>query len=97
MGENHFAPLPTSVYGVVQLLAAIAFWILKDEIVAKQGPNSTLAAALGNDVKGKLSPALYAAAIPLAFVHQWIADAIYVCVALMWLVPDRRIESRIRT
>jgi len=92
MGANHFAPVPTAVYGVVLLMAAVAFTILKDLLVAAQGPDSTLAAALGGDTKGKLSLALYVAAIPLAFVNQWISDAIYVAVALLWLVPDPRIE-----
>jgi uncharacterized membrane protein len=96
MGENHFASLPTAVYGGVLLLASIAYWILKSAIVADQGEGSRLAAAVGKDLKGKLSTALYAAAIPLAFANEWIADAIYVLVALMWLVPDRRIESRLR-
>jgi uncharacterized membrane protein len=95
MGENHFASVPAAVYGGVLLMAAIAFTILKNAIVAEHGPESTLAAAVGSDVKGKLSVALYVAAIVLAFVNQWIADAIYVLVALMWLVPDRRIESRV--
>ncbi len=95
MGQNHFAPLPTAVYGGNMLLAAIAYTILQHAIVAEQGPGSRLAAAVGNDVKGKASAALYAAAIPLAFVNQWIADGVYVFVALMWLVPDRRIESRL--
>jgi|ERR1044071_1811119 uncharacterized membrane protein len=93
MGENHFAPLPTAVYGVVLLLAAIAYTILQTMIVAQQGPNSKLGAAVGKDMKGKLSMLLYLTAIPLAFVHQWISDGIYVFVALMWLIPDRRIES----
>ena len=92
MGENHFAPLPTAVYGVVLLMAAVAFTILANLLVAAQGPDSRLAKALGRDRKGKISLALYASAIPLAFVHQWISDAIYVSVALIWLVPDRRIE-----
>jgi uncharacterized membrane protein len=96
MGENHFAPLPTAVYGVVLILAAIAYTILQRAIIADQGESSKLAAAVGNDAKGKASLALYAAAIPLAFVHQAISDAIYVLVALMWLVPDRRIEARLR-
>ena len=96
MGENHFAPLPTAVYGVVLLLSGLAYLILQAAIIADQGKDSRLAAAVGRDLKGKLSAALYAAAIALAFVHQWIADAIYVLVALMWLVPDRRIESRLR-
>jgi TMEM175 potassium channel family protein len=95
MGTNHFAPLPTAVYGAVLLLAAIAYTILQRAIVAEQGPESRLAAAVGSDVKGKLSAGLYAAAIPLAFLNQWIADGIYVFVALMWLVPDRRIESKL--
>ena len=93
MGENHFAPLPTAVYGGVMLLSGIAYTMLQAAIVAAHGPESTLAAAVGTDVKGKLSLGLYALAIPLAFVNQWIADGIYVAVALMWFVPDRRIES----
>jgi uncharacterized membrane protein len=95
MGENHFDPLPTAVYGGVLLMAAVAFTILKNLLVAAQGPDSALAAALGDDTKGKLSLALYVAAIPLAFVNQWISDALYVAVALLWLVPDRRLESRL--
>jgi uncharacterized membrane protein len=95
MGENHFAPLPTAVYGVVLLLAAIAYTILSVTIVKHQGPDSILAQALGDDTKGKFSMLLYAIAIPSAFVHQWISDAIYVFVAMMWLVPDRRIESKL--
>jgi uncharacterized membrane protein len=93
MGENHFAPLPTAVYGCVLLCAAIAYTILQAAIVRRQGPHSKLAAAVRNGVKEKLSLALYIVAIPSAFVHQWISDAIYVTVALIWLVPDRRIES----
>ena len=92
MGENHFAPAPTALYGVVLLLAAIAYWILQRTIVTQQGPQSSLAAAVGRDWKGKLSPLLYAIAIPAAFVREWIAGAVYVSVALVWLVPDRRIE-----
>jgi TMEM175 potassium channel family protein len=95
MGENHFSALPTAVYGVVLLCAAIAYYILQTIIVRAQGPRSRLAAAIGSDLKGKLSPLGYAAAIPLAFVHQVLADALYVLVALIWLIPDRRIESRI--
>jgi uncharacterized membrane protein len=95
MGENHFAPLPTAVYGVILLLAAVAYTLLQTLIVAEQGADSTLAKALGGDRKGKLSMALYLVAIPLAFVHQWIADALYVFVALIWLIPDRRIESKL--
>jgi uncharacterized membrane protein len=95
MGENHFAPLPTAIYGGVLLLAGIAYLILQQLIIRSQGPDSRLAAAIKGDVKGKLSSVLYAVAIPLAFVHQAIAGAIYVVVALIWLVPDRRIESTI--
>ncbi len=94
MGENHFAATPTAVYGVVLLAAAIAYYLLQGAILRQQGPGSALAAALGRDLKGKISPVLYLAAIPLAFLRPWLADAIYVAVALMWLVPDRRIESR---
>ena len=96
MGRNHFAPLPTAAYGVVMLLSALAFTILTRAIVAHQGPHSKLAHAIGRDWKGKVSLALYAAAIPLAFVNQWISDALYVTVTLMWLIPDRRIESRLQ-
>jgi uncharacterized membrane protein len=95
MGENHYAKLPTAAYGGVLLMAGVAYYVLKTAIIAAQGAGSTLAAALGRDVKGKISPAIYAVAIPLAFVNRWIAVALYVVVALMWLVPDRRIESRI--
>ena len=92
MGENHFASAPTAFYGIVLLMAAIAYWILQQAIMAEQGRDSLLAVAIGNDLKGKLSPLLYAIAIPTAFFHQWIAGAVYVVVALMWLIPDRRIE-----
>jgi uncharacterized membrane protein len=92
MGENHLAALPTALYGVVLLMAAIAYWLLQRAIIADQGAESLLARAVGRDAKGKLSPILYAAAIPLAFMLTWLALAIYVAVALMWLVPDRRIE-----
>jgi uncharacterized membrane protein len=95
MGENHFAPLPAALYGVVSLLAAVAYFILVRAIVAEHGPNSRLAAAVGRDVKGKISPILYLCAIPLAFVNRWIAIGLYVVVALMWLVPDPRIEATI--
>jgi len=95
MGENHFAALPTAMYGGVLLLAAIAYLVLQRAIITQQGPGSKLAAAVGRDLKGKLSPILYAVAIPLAFVHQAIAHALYVLAALIWLVPDRRIESRL--
>ena len=93
MGENHFAPLPTAVYGGVLLLSGVAYTVLQTVLVAAQRPGSKLAAAVGSDAKGKLSMGLYVFAILLAFVNQWIADGIYVFVALMWLVPDPRIES----
>ncbi|TCJ17963.1 DUF1211 domain-containing protein [Parasulfuritortus cantonensis] len=92
MGENHFAPLPVALYGAVLLLASLAYWLLQRTIVADQGDGSLLARAIGNDAKGKLSPLLYASAIPLAFVSTGLAQVLYVGVALMWLVPDRRIE-----
>ncbi len=90
MGENHFAAAPTAVYGGVLLMAAIAYWILQHQILVLNGPDSALARAVGHDLKGRLSPLLYLAAIGLAFVNQWIADGLYIFVALMWLVPDRR-------
>jgi uncharacterized membrane protein len=92
MGENHFAPMPTSLYGVVLLMAAIAYTILQTTIVAADGHDSLVRRAVGSDRKGKLSIVAYAIAIPAAFVSQWIASALYVCTALMWLIPDRRIE-----
>ncbi len=95
MGENHFAAVPTAAYGIVLLAAAIAYAILQTAIIALEGEASWLRQAVGRDVKGKLSIALYAVAIGIAFVDPGISDALYVLVALMWLVPDRRIESRI--
>jgi len=95
MGRNHFAPLPTAMYGVVLLFSAVSYTILVRMIIAAQGPSSRLKAAIGSDAKGYLSLAIYAAAIPLAFVNRWIAYALYVAVVLMWLVPDRRIERRL--
>jgi TMEM175 potassium channel family protein len=94
MGENHFARLPTALYGVVLLFAGIAYYILEQTIIHSQGANSRLREAVGNDKKGIASVVLYAVAIPLAFVNQLFSDVIYVLVALMWLVPDRRIEQR---
>ena len=93
MGENHFAPLPTALYGVVLLLSGVAYFVLEMTIIRSQGESSKLKAAVGGDAKGKISVILYAVAIPLAFVNQLLSDAIYVSVALMWLVPDRRIEG----
>ncbi|MBS1793554.1 MAG: DUF1211 domain-containing protein [Acidobacteria bacterium] len=95
MGENNFEPLPTAVYGVVLLAAALAYYLLQTLIVRAQGPESPLREALGVDYKGKLSPFIYLAAIGLAFVNHWLSTALYVLVALIWLIPDRRIESKI--
>jgi uncharacterized membrane protein len=92
MGENHFAPAPTALYGGVLLMAAIAYYILQGRIIALQGENSVLAKAIGKDWKGKLSPVLYVIAIPTSFVAEWISQCLFVFVALIWLVPDRRIE-----
>jgi uncharacterized membrane protein len=97
MGENHFAALPTALYGFILLMSSIAYAILQSAIVAKQGRDSELANALGSDLKGKLSTVFYAIAIGLAFVNQWLADILYVLVAIMWLIPDRRIESILLT
>lgn len=92
MGENNFAPVPTAFYGIVLLMAASAYWILERAIMAEQGPHSLLRVAIGADIKGKLSLLFYAIAVPSAFFYQWIAGAVYIGVALMWLIPDRRIE-----
>jgi uncharacterized membrane protein len=97
MGENHFGPAPSALYGVVLLMAAIAYWILQQLIIAAQGPNSILKKAVGGDWKGKVSPVLYAVAILLAFWQEWISLALYVLVALLWLIPDRRIENVLRS
>jgi uncharacterized membrane protein len=96
MGENFLAPLPTAVYGAILLMPAIAYYLLQKAIVHQQGRQSVLASALGSDVKGKISPLLYAAAVALAFVDAWLSIAIYVLVAVMWLIPDRRIEKVLR-
>src|SRR5262249_11204585 len=95
MGENHFAPVPSATYGVVLLMAALAYFVLQHTIIASEGPQSLLRTAIGSDWKGKLSPVLYVLAILSASLSQWIAQAIYVTVALIWVVPDRRIESAI--
>ena len=92
MGENHFAPVPTALYGGVLLLAALAYFILQSLIIVSQGCDSKLAASFGRDLKGKLSPVLYAVGIAVSFLRPWIAGIIYILVALTWLVPDRRIE-----
>src|SRR5207247_9731961 len=95
MGENHLAATPTAVYGCVLLMAAIAYYILQRAIIARQGRASLLAQAIGKDWKGKLSPLLYLAAIPLAIVSSLIASGLYVFVALLWLIPDPRVEREI--
>jgi uncharacterized membrane protein len=95
MGENHFAELPVAVYGVSLLMPALAYYILQRCIVRANRPDKTLANALGRDIKGKLSPLFYIAGIGLAFVDPRISSALYIAVALMWLVPDRRIEKTI--
>ncbi|HZL36839.1 MAG TPA: TMEM175 family protein [Tepidisphaeraceae bacterium] len=95
MGENHFAPTPTALYGVVLLMAGAAYSILTWTILRMGGRASALAAAIGKDFKGKAALTLYAIAIPLAFVSSWIAGGLFVAVALMWLIPDRRIERAI--
>jgi uncharacterized membrane protein len=94
MDENHFQPWPVAVYGIVLLLAGIAYFILTRTLISLHGENSTLARSIGRDEKGKISILIYAAAIPLAFVRPWIAGACYVTVSVMWLVPDRRIERK---
>ena len=96
MGESHFAPVPTAVYGVGMLMPAIAWYALQLAIIRTQGSESALARAIGRDLKGKVSPVLYVAGILFSFLDTRIADAIYVLVALMWLIPDRRIERAIR-
>ena len=95
MGRNNFAPLPTAVYGGLLLLAAVSYTILVRTIIAAQGPHSRLKDAIGDDTKGYVSLAMYATAVPLAFVNEWFAYALYIGVALIWLVPDRRIEQRL--
>jgi uncharacterized membrane protein len=94
-GENHFAPLPTGLYGGVLLMAGVAYFILTRALLSIHEPDSVLATALGADFKGKISLVIYLVAIPLAFVKSWVAWAVYVWVAVMWLVPDRRIERTI--
>jgi len=95
MGENHFEPMPTALYGIVLLMCGVSYTILQRTIIRKHGHESELARALGRDAKGKISLVAYIAAIPLAFVDERIADAIFVAVALMWFIPDPRIEKAI--
>jgi uncharacterized membrane protein len=96
MGENFLAPLPTAIYGAILLMPAVAYYLLQRAIVHQQGKHSVLASALGRDFKGKMSVLLYAAAVVLAFVDAWLSIALYVLVAVMWLIPDRRIEKVLR-
>ncbi len=91
MGENHFAPIPTAVYGIVLFMNAIAYWILVRQIIGYEGRDSVLARAIGDDIKGKVSPLIYAIGIAAAFYNAWVAFALYVVVALIWLAPDSRI------
>ena len=95
MGENHLAAWPVAIYGTVLLLAGVAYFVLTKALIKLHGRGSTLATSIGSDRKGKISIAIYAAAIPLAFVQVWIASACYVIVAVMWLIPDRRIERKV--
>jgi uncharacterized membrane protein len=92
LGENHFQKIPAAAYGIVLLAAALAYFLLQTSIIRVQGGGSTLARAVGGDFKGKASPFLYALGIGLAFVNQWLSVAVYVLVALMWFIPDRRVE-----
>ena len=96
MGENHFSSLPSALYGVVLLMAAVAYWILQQTIIAAEGPGSVLKSAVGGDWKGKLSPLVYALGIASTFWVQWLAQALYILMALIWLVPDRRIEHALQ-
>ena len=95
VGENHFARLPTALYGGVLLMAGFSYWLLQRTIIAGEGAGSLLARAVGADRKGNLSLAIYAAAIPISFWNPWVSQALYAAVALMWLVPDRRIEKAV--
>jgi uncharacterized membrane protein len=92
-GENHTASVPTAFYGIVLMLAAVSYWVLQRVIIAAQGSQSLLRRAVGGDLKGKISPLLYALGIGAAFRATWISQALYLLVALMWLIPDRRIEN----
>jgi uncharacterized membrane protein len=97
MGENSFAPMPLALYGVILLFAAIAYTILTQALIATNGRDSILAAAVGRDLKGRISTVICALAIPLAFISRWMAFALYILVAVIWLLPDRRIERTIKS
>ncbi|AWH84431.1 hypothetical protein HYN59_04555 [Flavobacterium album] len=94
MGENHFGPEPMALYGFILLMAGVAYVILQNLIIKSQGGESLLAKAIGGDIKGKLSPVLYIAGIGCSFVSNWLSGLMYVAVALMWLIPDKRIENK---
>jgi len=96
MGENEFAPMPSAVYGFVLVMAGVAYLLLERAIIAADGPGSVLRLAVGKDWKGKVSPVFYVAAIVSTFWWQWVAQALYVLVALLWLIPDRRIERALK-
>ncbi len=96
MGENHYAPVPTAAYGVILVMSAVSYTLLQKAILLHHGPESKLARAVGSNGKGKLSLALYVSAVPLAFVNQWLSDAIYVAVAIIWFLPDRQLEAQHR-
>jgi uncharacterized membrane protein len=96
IGENHFAPIPMAVYGIVLLMAAIAYFVLQNQIIRAQGERSLLARAIGSDIKGKMSPILYLLGIGSSFISEWISASFYVLVALIWLIPDKRIEIILR-
>ena len=95
MGENHFASLPTALYGFVMLMAGVANYFLVRAILAHHGRDSRVASALGRDFKGKVSVLLYVVAVPMAFINRWVAGALYVFVAMIWFIPDSRIERRL--
>ena len=95
MGENHFAPLPTALYGLALLMPSVAWFIMQTVIFREQGPDSPLRQALGRDLKGKISPVIYLAGVGLAFVNTTLSCLLYLAVALMWLIPDRRVEHTV--
>ncbi len=95
LGQNHASAVPAAAYGVVAFFAAVAYWLLQGRLIALEGRRSTLALAVGSDLKGRLSPVCYAAGVGLAFVQPWLSVAVYAGVALLWLVPDRRVERQL--
>ena len=95
MGENHFSPMPMALYGIILLIAALAYFILQNQIIKSQGKDSVLAKAIGKDIKGWISPFIYITAIASCWLNQWIGGGLYILVALIWLIPDTRIERAI--